>query len=297
MQLDILFKSTLFTSSLRQVCIAVFLFLMMAQRYHPMALDEETFLDKGECREINDELIWRDESRFLGRMPQNLSPRWIWLAHAVLLSASVIFFALGFWMKLAKTSDFEYTQKYSAWSPAAGAVKYETQHFNLPPIAEGPFIGMGDDVDAQWDYISAIGDTMISHEEMIKLGLNPATSLKITDPRSGKPGYRVAVEVFHQLHCLNLLRQNVYKDYYAPLGGDTSAPLMDLRGHLDHCIDALRQFVMCQGDIGVFSFNYPFNDGDPWPNYSTPHTCRNFESIRQWGVDHTVPRGPDEPEH
>jgi len=138
---------------------------------------------------------------------------------------------------------------------------------------------------------------MISHEEMLKLGLNPDISLKITDPRNGKPGYRVAIEVFHQLHCLNLLRQDVHKDYYAPLGGDTSAPKEDLRGHLDHCIDALRQFVMCQGDIGVFSFNYPFNDGDPWPDYSTPHTCRNFESIRQWAVDHTVPQGPDEPDH
>lgn len=201
-------------------------------------------------------------------------------------------------------------------APAASAVKYETQHFDLPPFTEGPFVGNGDDVDAAWDEISAsmfsnsvfgymynstnpilVGDTMISREEMIKLGLDPDTSLAITDPRDGKPGYRVAVEVFHQLHCLNLLRQNIYKDYYSPLGGDTSAAAEDLQGHLDHCIDALRQFVMCQGDIGVFSFHYPLNDGDPWPNYSTPHTCRNFDSIRQWAIDHTVPRGPDEPEH
>lgn len=43
----------------------------------------------------------------------------------------------------------------SSIAPAASAVKYETQHFDLPPIAEGPFIGKGDDVDARWDYISA----------------------------------------------------------------------------------------------------------------------------------------------
>lgn len=145
--------------------------------------------------------------------------------------------------------------------------------------------------------MDAVGDTMISREEMIKLGLDPDTSLVITDTRTGKEGYRVAVEVFHQLHCLNLLRQDVYKDHYAPVGGDTAAPNHDPRGRLDRCIDALRQFVMCQGDVGVFSFNYPFNNGDPWPNYATPHTCRNFEDIRQWAVDHTVPRGPDEPEH
>ncbi|KAI0971125.1 hypothetical protein F4678DRAFT_433794 [Xylaria arbuscula] len=269
----------------------------MARKYNPISLDEEPFIEKGEHVENQEKPIWADESQSWTSKIQRLSPHWLWLAHVVLLSLSTLLFALSFCTRTAKISDLEYTKKYSAWSPAASAVKYETQNFDLPAIAEGPFTGKGDDVDAQWDHISAIGDTMISHEEMTKLGLKPDISLKITDPRNGKSGYRVAIEVFHQLHCLNLLRQNVYKDYYSPLGGDTSAPLMDLRGHLDHCIDALRQFVMCQGDVGVFSFKYPFNDGDPWPDYSTPHTCRNFESIRQWAVDHTVPRGPDEPEH
>ncbi|KAI0902254.1 hypothetical protein F4806DRAFT_31179 [Annulohypoxylon nitens] len=257
-------------------------------------LDEEPFLAKEEGLDGK----WT-EARDIDSIPdrlRRLSPHWAWFCHAVLLSISLTFFALSFCTKTSKITDADYTKKYSAWSPAASAVKYETQHFDLPPIAEGPFIGKGDDVDERWDQISAIGDTMISREEMINLGLDPDSALAITDP-NGKPGYRVAVEVFHQLHCLNLLRQNVYKDYYAPLGGDTSAPPPDLTGHLDHCIDALRQFVMCQGDIGVFSFHFPFNDGDPWPNYSTPHTCRNFDSIRQWAVDHTVPRGPDEPEH
>lgn len=53
------------------------------------------------------------------------------------------------------------TIAYESWkltrfiAPAASAVKYETQHFDLPPIAEGPFIGKGDDVDERWDQISA----------------------------------------------------------------------------------------------------------------------------------------------
>lgn len=39
-------------------------------------------------------------------------------------------------------------------APALGAIKYEIQHFDLPPVAEGPFIGKGDDVDAMWEYIT-----------------------------------------------------------------------------------------------------------------------------------------------
>jgi hypothetical protein len=185
-------------------------------------------------------------------------------------------------------------------------------------VPEGPFVGEGPEVDASWEYITdnsmsnlypylpalnanqlstKVGDIMVSREEMIKMKLDPNGALEITDPATGKRGFRVAVEVFHQLHCLNLLRQSNHKAYYAPLGGDTAAEGHDLHGHLDHCIDALRQFVMCQGDVNVFAFRFPFNDGDPWPDYTTPRVCRNYASIRQWTVDHTVAQGPDEPDH
>ncbi|KAI0195024.1 hypothetical protein F4808DRAFT_331271 [Astrocystis sublimbata] len=269
----------------------------MPDKYHTIALDKEPFLEKCERTDSEETLIWTGESEPLTSGLRNLSIHWVWLAHAVLLSASALFFALSFCARTTKTSDLEYTRRFSAWSPAISAVGYETRRFDLPPFADGPFVGKGDDVDAKWDGILAPGGFMISEEELGKLGLDPDESLRITDPRNGEPGYRVAMEVFHQLHCLNLLRQNMYKDHYTPLGGDMAAAPNDLRNHLDHCIDALRQFVMCQGDVGVFSYNDPFNDGHLKPNYNTPHTCRNFDSIRQWAVDNVVPQGPDEPHH
>ena len=62
---------------------------------------------------------------------------------------------------------------------------------------------------------------MITEEERVRLGLS-SDSLQIQDPKTGQWGYRAGVEVFHQLHCLNLLRQVAYKDYYGDetLGGD-----------------------------------------------------------------------------
>lgn len=138
---------------------------------------------------------------------------------------------------------------------------------------------------------------MVTREEMIKMKMDPEGALETTDPATGKRGFRVAIEVFHQLHCLNLLRQANHKSHYAPLGGDTAAEPEDLHGHLDHCIDALRQFVMCQSDTNVFPFRFPFNDGDPWPDYSSPRVCRNFQKVRQWAVDHGVEQGVGEPDH
>jgi len=72
---------------------------------------------------------------------------------------------------------------------------------------------------------------MISREEVERLGMS-LDSLKITDPRTGKVGYRAAIEVFHQLHCLNLLRQYTWKEYYVNVGGDVAADPEDVRGHV-----------------------------------------------------------------
>jgi Mycotoxin biosynthesis protein UstYa len=78
-----------------------------------------------------------------------------------------------------------------------------------------------------------VGDQMISKEELDRLGL-PKDSLKIKHPKTGAEGYRAAIEVFHQLHCLNLIRQAVYRDYYKDLTGDVgeAESEADLTGHV-----------------------------------------------------------------
>jgi len=77
---------------------------------------------------------------------------------------------------------------------------------------------------------------MISKEELDRLGL-PENSLKIKHPHTGEEGYRAAVEVFHQLHCLNLIRQAIYKDYYKNQYSDVSEAdsKEDLQGHVGKC--------------------------------------------------------------
>lgn len=85
----------------------------------------------------------------------------------------------------------------------------------------------------------AVGDIMITEEERVKLGFSPK-SLKIQHPVTGKWGYRAGVEVFHQLHCLNLIRQAVYKEYYSQeeVGGDVAEAdgQEDLNGHVGKCL-------------------------------------------------------------
>ncbi|EFX00321.1 hypothetical protein CMQ_7323 [Grosmannia clavigera kw1407] len=263
----------------------------MPKLYHSVPLDEEKD-GASFSRTLSSDSDW---DGVIPKARRQLSSHWSWLIHAVLLTVSGTLFAVSFCARTAKPDDTLYTKLYSSYSPAANVVKYETTRFtNLTPVVEGPFVGYGPEVDLAWDYIANdIGDTMISEKELDDLGL-PRNSLKIAHPKTGEVGYRAALEVFHQLHCLNLVRQAVYKDYYKEHGGDVgeAESKEDLMGHVDHCIETLRTNLMCQSDIGVFTFKlfpeYGFPDDDYWPDFNTLHTCRNFEAIRTWAVDHTV---------
>jgi hypothetical protein len=132
-------------------------------------------------------------------------------------------------------------------APAENAVRYGSVKYNI--TTEGNrFVGAGPEVDKAWREISydskqpglsyflvddnrqpplkifgsdldVVGDQWLSESDISRLGM-PTSSLKVNHPRTGQPGYRVGMEVFHQLHCLNLLRRVTYKDYYEPLGGE-----------------------------------------------------------------------------
>jgi len=50
-----------------------------------------------------------------------------------------------------------------------------------------------------------------------------------------------------------------------------------------HCLDIIRQKLMCSVDIGVFGSVW-VNRTDPHPftDFKTKHVCRNFEDVREW---------------
>ena len=140
----------------------------------------------------------------------------LWIIQACLFTLSFSLFILS---HINFTTTLAYTQKYSAWSPAASSVAYSTVKYNLS-TSDNRFVGKGPVADKAWREISFdMGDQWISNEDMSRLGM-PEWHLKVDHPRTGETGYRVGVEVFHQLHCLNLLRKVTYKDYYGSRGGE-----------------------------------------------------------------------------
>ncbi|KAK0702002.1 hypothetical protein B0T26DRAFT_660122 [Lasiosphaeria miniovina] len=66
---------------------------------------------------------------------------------------------------------------------------------------------------------------------------------------------RSTFSVFHYLHCLNGIRQGYWAVHSAAVAGEklnaSSLPMMISAPHVRHCIDLLRQSLMCNADLTV----------------------------------------------
>jgi hypothetical protein len=68
------------------------------------------------------------------------------------------------------------------------------------------------EVDAAWDHIAADAGPIItiSSDEARRLGRDPATIVKAPhDWGFGNDAYPAQIDVFHEIHCLNMLRKEM----------------------------------------------------------------------------------------
>ncbi|KAK4545972.1 hypothetical protein LTR36_002536 [Oleoguttula mirabilis] len=92
----------------------------------------------------------------------------------------------------------------------------------------------------------------------------------------------VVIEMFHQLHCVSMLRDLIYSDGQANPYNETE---WWRAGHIDHCIDYIRQIIMCHGDLTPMPLVYdPRGHPQYGPNFRVIRTCRNFDKIFEWAA-------------
>ncbi|KAF9819584.1 hypothetical protein IEO21_02048 [Rhodonia placenta] len=202
-----------------------------------------------------------------------------------LTPASILpWFILGFLLVLSlwlialtrEHSNQQCARRLSTPSPALEAVEYHSTLFNGSLTYPSEYRGVPtSEIDAAWDRISTVVAFPITEDELSNTGKPARPSLaKFVD---GK-GYAAELEVVHQLHCLNMLRKFTYPEYY-PRGEDDP----DLyRHHIDHCIEMLRQQIMCAGDVGLITFDWVEGHSAPYPDFNVWHQCRDFGKIQAW---------------
>ncbi|KAG0697876.1 hypothetical protein DFH29DRAFT_944379, partial [Suillus ampliporus] len=156
---------------------------------------------------------------------------------------------------------------------------------DFPSIYRGP---PSPEIDAAWDRLSRdVRPTRMTLEEMHKAGETDLRS-KVKYPDKIGGGFMVSMESLHQLHCLNLLRKASWLEYYGPTDPSFQDTPEVVRLHLDHCIEMIRQNIMCNADVTMITWDWVERHRIPYPNFNTRHQCRNFEKILDWAVEHAV---------
>jgi hypothetical protein len=57
-----------------------------------------------------------------------------------------------------------------------------------------------------------------------------------------------------------------------------------------HCLDTIRQQLMCQVDIGVLGQVWIHPEApEPYVDFNTKHQCRDFEAVRKWAEERQMP--------
>ena len=101
--------------------------------------------------------------------------------------------------------------------------------------------------------------------------------------------------MFHTLHCVvwtPKLPNRGFKNILTRLQGrlrkltpETLRQTLNShnqRMHYHHCLSQIRQYVMCAGDMTPIPTRYYPSIGRNYVDSDMPHTCRNFDKLRDW---------------
>ncbi|CRG91362.1 hypothetical protein PISL3812_08410 [Talaromyces islandicus] len=118
----------------------------------------------------------------------------------------------------------------------------------------------------------------LTTDQVIKLGKDPEQTVRSNE----HPDLHIGIiNGMHELHCLNVIRKNLHRDYYWPEG--IRHPVHWI--HLYHCVEVVVNALMCTGNMDVVTFNWMETQSAPFFDFSFNRVCRDFDRILEWQTE------------
>ncbi|OBR08531.1 Tat pathway signal sequence [Colletotrichum higginsianum IMI 349063] len=187
-----------------------------------------------------------------------------------------------------RPGDAACARQLSPYSPylESGDLEYEEFTDQNHLMQPSPYRGQPNpEVEEAWIRLWRVPPIHFPEDKLEALNKTPAENYEHVSKHLGG-GVKGFLNVFHQLHCLNFVRQYTYRDAYDYSNVTTFRASKEIvRGHVDHCIETLRHFLMCQSDVTPVVFEKdPSRPSGSKSDFNMRRKCRNFGKIQAWTV-------------
>ncbi|KAJ5976687.1 hypothetical protein N7501_000029 [Penicillium viridicatum] len=186
-----------------------------------------------------------------------------------------------------KPSEAQCVKRLNAWSPMLDAVQYRRVDFKN----ESNLSFMGTPtahLEEKWDDLWRFGSLGIPETHLPYLNKSVSEYDWHHLPSELGGGIQAYFEGFHQIHCLNLVRQYTYQHEYDYSHVHAFVnPHVDILEHVEHCLEILRTKIMCEADTTLYSAAHTPERGVVVDRRSI-RNCRNFSNIVEWANAHIV---------
>lgn len=94
-------------------------------------------------------------------------------------------------------------------------------------------------------------------------------------------GYLAWMGVFHELHCVKLLRHWSWRDEFPEFSNLSAFQMAHNMVHIDHCLETLRSSALCRADTEALAV-FRWDERSPKPVFEAKrgtHRCVNWDSL------------------
>ncbi|KAI1193956.1 hypothetical protein F5X97DRAFT_338315 [Nemania serpens] len=261
-----------------------------SESYEDQRLVEQNDLPEGTEAQLLKPRYSSYASRLLPVLP------WI----LVLVSTGLLVYTV-----LSGPDELACTRLLNPYSPAIedGVVEYFDTDFDNEFAHKTKYRGPPTpELEAAWDQIWNLGGVEVPLDGPARLGKASENLVHVHSDEAR--GYSGMLEVFHQLHCLNLIRQYTWRDYYDEhlrewLATGSNHEFVDLnvsshdsvgdRMHVDHCIETLRLQLMCNADLTpMLVLRDDSVAVGSKADFDVHHKCRRWDRLVAWQRVHTT---------
>ncbi|KAI1211437.1 uncharacterized protein F4807DRAFT_466691 [Annulohypoxylon truncatum] len=219
---------------------------------------------------------------------------WIFpLLNSILFAAAVVLYSAT-WMKY--TGHNRCLKATSTYSPILEEVDMPMTNALLngslwlgenPPIWRA--IPDSDEVEEIWENFEYVRPIALRRDQILAMGKDPDTVAKFNNDYwgLGDDAYVGALDLFHQVHCLNVLRHEAFR--YHDREGETVPKWNSIHWiHIQHCVGMMMEHMLCNADAGFLTYNWMEHEKYPFPDMSVQKQCRDWRQLVEYRDAHGV---------